>query len=423
MGDRKGVISLTTPELRAINGDNQLSNLLIKLKDSYYIGLHHNWHPVDFELDNRFDFHFLCQRDVVSAMKRSDLIELDACNFVPQYFNSTNETKVWDLLIVGRNVEFKQPFRTLKCIRNLYSKGEQIRVLYICPMSESETNGTQDSNLRLSYESMFTQNEKTTFTLLNPNTNFPFPFDRYSLAMFYRASRTYAHFAAHETRCRVAAYAFSTEIPVVGTSSIANIIPTGFADRPAFFEVMDDNFEETIIEALSAPKVSLEESVRRFVNEDNSVDILISKLNFMLSPNDLFSRNQILSKNLDIRLGWHHFDNDGANSAGSSLRDFFDFLLTSNHRSIDLRNMQESDYPERDLLSNFKDDELDIISSQNERTEIYLNSRKKEIEGVRRGNFRFYIYRLLANLSKVPIIGSLILKIYMSIKRIITIER
>ena len=86
IANNKGVMSITTPEAKKYFADPRLIDEFIKVKQKYYVGLHHNWHQVEKQLDEIFDFLFLCARDLVVKHSNSPLIELDACNFTSKDF-------------------------------------------------------------------------------------------------------------------------------------------------------------------------------------------------------------------------------------------------------------------------------------------------------------------------------------------------
>ncbi len=414
---RKGVISLTTSDIQQLDGKWGLSTLMQGLQSRYLIGLHHNWHPVDFQLPNGFDFHFLESKDLIFAQNNL-LFEMDACNFSPQIFEEPLGRPKWDILIVGRTANFKRPFRTLETIRKIYDAGHALKVLCICPMENNLSEKSEAYDLLSMNENIFTAAEKELFTLLNPSANFPFTFSRDELALYYQSSRLYVHFADFETRCRTAAYAFVTGIPVVGHKSIANILPNELHNEPTFYEVDSDDYISPIIRALASESTTSKGECVSVLSERYSIRKLVEKLNDAFSPEPAFTVNDIWHNNLDVRLGASHLGKSSSNSYSSTLKTFCE-------SSIQLLEEEESLFKLRPLQN--PESEIDSIVlagiSNREITRtietIRLGSyRKLEIRRSYRGRIRFRFYSLMKTVSQVPILGLFVLKIWSLAKRL-----
>lgn len=414
---RKGVISLTTSDIRQLDGDWGLSTLMQGLQSRYLIGLHHNWHPVDFQLPNDFDFHFLESKDLIFAQNNL-LFEMDACNFSPKIFEEPLGKPKWDILIVGRTANFKRPFKTLETIREIYDAGYPLKILWICPMENNLPENSEAYDLLSMYESIFTAAEKELFTLLNPSANFPFTFSRDELALYYQSSRLYVHFADFETRCRTAAYAFVTGIPVVGHKSIANILPNELHNEPTFYEVNNDDYISTIVRALASESTTSKGECVRVLSEKYSVIKLVDQLNDAFSPEPAFTINDIWHNNLDVRLGASHLGKLSSNSYSSTLKTFCESSIQLLEEEESLFKLQLLQNPENELDSmmraGFSNREI-TRTTEIIRLESY---RKLEIKRSYRGIIRFRFYSSMKIVSEVPILGLFILKIWSLAKRI-----
>jgi len=214
-GPLKGCVSFTTQERdNLINGSTGLRAAIQALKRRFVIGLHHNWHDHRFQYDPLFDFSMAGDDDLVEAEGRDfGRIPIDACNFAPPCYSLPRSEPFWDILYVARAVAFKGIPEFFGGIRALYDAGHRPRVLFICPLPNPvEIPGIPD--LRKHFEQMFSPEERHRITFLSIDWDYPFPFDAQSLAFFYRSSRIFFHPAPEERRCRTAAYAWASRMPI-----------------------------------------------------------------------------------------------------------------------------------------------------------------------------------------------------------------
>jgi hypothetical protein len=139
--------------------------------------------------------------------------------------------------------------------------------------------------------------------------DYPFPLDLETLAHFYRSSRTFVHSAPDERRCRVAAYAWASGIPVVGRDCIGSILPSAMRQAPFFYEVREaGEFPDMILRALAdCGRAANFEPVREIVAIEPAavtlqrhLDRLATQYGWQLSTHSLSVQD------LDIRLGRHH---------------------------------------------------------------------------------------------------------------------
>jgi len=412
-GERKGIVSITTSEINQIMNNDAISPEARSLKKSFYLGLHHNWHPVDFRLPIEFDFHFLESRDLIFAQNDALLLEMDACNFTPQSFSKPRNNPTWDLLIVGRSTSFKRPFKTLEVVRDLYDQGHLLKILWICPMN---LDNSDDRAVAEAYENLFTTAEMENFTLLNPASNNPFTFSREELALFYLSSKIYVHFADTETRCRTAAYAFCAGMPVVGNSVIANILPMRLATEPTFYQVRNDDYVKPILSALSKPRTIMQLDCKEVLSEERSILRFVNSINNGLKPTSIFEKHDIFSADLDIRLGAAHLGIKSSNSSSLTLKEFIVGLQISEVLSVLNKNVIKSMQPERELenLLLFAQDR--IVNVIDLSREALLVERKREIFISKKGNARFILYQILVSVEKIPIVRNLARVIFQFLK-------
>lgn len=398
-GKQKGILSVTTSELDQITYGGRLVEDVSGIKDLYYLGLHHNWHPVDSEISAEFDFHFLESKDAVFLNGSENLLDLDACNFTPSCFSNSRNSPLWDVLIVGRTANFKRPFKTLETVRELFDRGHLLKVLWICPM---DFESADDKAVAEGYERLFRQREKELFTLLNPQANFPFTFSRQELSLFYLSSRLFVHFADVETRCRVAAYAFCAGIPVIGNSTIANILTEELAIEPTFYEVKNDDYVTSILKAVNEPMPTNQSGCMNILSEGSSINRLVANLNDRLHPNQEFHASQFFSNNLDNRLGASHSGDESSNSYGVDLLAFIRGLKNTNADNLFKNIPMNSPSPEHEFGS------LAILQSNKTYPTLIFDLKKYreiEVKISRNGRVRFGLYKIFKFIVKFPLIG------------------
>jgi SAM-dependent methyltransferase/glycosyltransferase involved in cell wall biosynthesis len=334
----KGVVTLTTQERdKLVYAFPDIRNQVLALKDRYLIGLHHNWHDTALKYDPLFDFHLAGAEDLVEVNGLEiPLIPMDACNFSPSCFYPQDGEKFWDILFVARAVEFKGIPEFFKAIRRLYDQGKFLRVLFICPIPPDPGAGIL-KNVRQLYEDLFSVKEQDTFTLLTADYRYPFPFDLPTLAYFYRASKIFVHSAPDERRCRVAAYAWSTNMPVVGMEAIGSVLSKGLRQPPYFYETSTyDDFPQKILEAIDglSEKSNFTE-IRREISSSESVKL------FEIHLNRIYKDKKLMPpipggwmSDLDIRLGRHHGIPAGVNSIQQDISEFLEFLNLPTDRMV-----------------------------------------------------------------------------------------
>jgi glycosyltransferase involved in cell wall biosynthesis len=326
----KGVVVFTTQERdRVIKREPAAEAAVRRLKDRWVIGLHHNWHDHDFAYDDLFDFSMAGEGDLIERSGREvPLITLDACNFVPHAFAAPGGDRFWDLLYIARPVLFKGFREFFSSVRRLYDSGQRLRVLCLCPMPpyDKEEEDTVLYDVRDVYEELFDEEERKTFTLLTLDFDYPFPFDLESLAHFYRSSKAFVHFAPDERRCRVAAYAWVTGIPVVAMDAVGSLLPEELRRPPFFYEVEDyEGFDERIAEAVGAPVADFAEVRSHFLETDTRLQ-LVHQLDDRFPDAGLGSADGYALDQLGIRLGRHHGLVLGPNQVEMPLVSFLELL-------------------------------------------------------------------------------------------------
>jgi hypothetical protein len=380
-GASKGTVTFTTVEWRLMKSDSGLLNRLQQLRSKYVLGLHFNWHDYEFAPPKEFDFFMAGPEDlkpVVDTPYR--LIPMDACNFTPQAYRPfPAEEKFWDVLAVGNPVFFKRPEVVLQTIRRLFDATEKpLRVLFICPIPRHRLldEDTVFYDVRKYYESLFSAEERSRFTLLTTTFNSPNPFDRNTLSVFFRNSRVFLHCPTEERRCRIAAYAWCAGLPVVAYESVASIVPPALRGEPGYYRVQTDaDYVPQLLKAIDRAEDYDAARYQDELSETRTIGTLGVALRATYAALGIPFEGDLLTANLDRRLGWHHQGLGGASNgvdqrleAFMSVLDRYDDRIPVERR----RDIATAAYPER-LLEQGSDQKPLRRLQDVERTSIYLN--------------------------------------------------
>jgi glycosyltransferase involved in cell wall biosynthesis len=316
-----------------IKADPTLREAIEGLKGLWLIGLHHNWHDWKFSYDPLFDFSMAGDGDLVEVNgKDVPRIPMDACNFVPRAFHPGTAEKFWDIIYVARAVNFKRIPEFFNSVRKLYDRGHKYRVLFICPVPPYDPKEEQTVfyKIRESYDKMFSEPEKDLFNLLTITYRYPFPFDLQTLALFYRSSKVFVHTADDERRCRVAAYAWASGLPVVGMDCVGGLLPPEVRRPPYFFEPKRyADFPDQIVKAISSlPAHEWDPALMRATFSEACTPETLDKWLLQMAGRQglSYQPGHISCANLSIRLGRHHNGVAGPNSLKATLLDLVQWL-------------------------------------------------------------------------------------------------
>jgi hypothetical protein len=330
-GGARGCVSFTTPERdQVIYRHPEARQAVERLRERFLLGLHHNWHDHGFAYDPLFDFSMAGDGDLVEKDSRPfPRVALDACNFAPPCFCRGTGERFWDVLNVSRAVAFKGLPEFLAAIRAIYDRGRLIRVLQVCPVPPAAADGSTLHDIRDRFESMFSAVERQSFTLLTMPFDYPFPLDLETLAFLYRSSRVYAHAAPQERRCRTAAYAWASGLPVVARDNVASIVPPALRRPPFWFAYeRDETMADAILAALDAACEDGDwDDVASEFQAEGSVDRLAAFLDGLaVEQGGAASPAPIVANGLDLRLGRHHGLAVGMNRVPQTVVAFCDSL-------------------------------------------------------------------------------------------------
>lgn len=337
-----------------MRADAETLTAIESLKSRYIVGLHHNWHDFSFVYDPVFDFSMAGDADLIERSGRVfDRTPIDCCNFVPEmFFLPRNPEPFWDVINVTREAFFKGHAEFLEAIREIYDRGRRLRVLHLCPVPRAKPGENSLPEIRRLHEAMFSMEERRRFTLITMDWDHPRPLDLETLAFFYRAARVFVHTAPDERRCRIAAYAWANQMPVVARDNVASILPDEFRKPPFWFGYQEnEKLPDAILAALeSRAEPDDWDAVRQTFRPQNAAARLSDFLDKLAAGRGkVMSPEPINPSHMDFRLGRHHIATmDGPNELPQTVAAFCAELMERSDEELAAISRQE--YPEDALL-------------------------------------------------------------------------
>jgi glycosyltransferase involved in cell wall biosynthesis len=378
-GESKGIIVFTTIEHNRVYEPNQHADLLKSLKDNWVIGLHYNGpkevHP------NIYDFA-VTGLNFVENLNGAPLVNVDAGKLAPPCFKSDGREKHWDVLYVGRCTRRKNVEFFFNVIKKLFTEGHEYRVLLVVTVPEDKRERVPTNPTEM-YLNLFTKEERNRFTYLPLYHDSPFPFDRETLAEFYKSSRVYVHPSDAESgRARNIGYAWASEMPVVGLNMYHPDLEKGGLREPPYYYEAED-YDEIPKKVVSAVKTHRRESpdlsaARKMFSVTHSTESLKSDLEMVFRELDEpFSDEGFFFDNLDIRIARHHgMDRANKNRFQCSFREFLKQLRDPDK----MRRVVTSEDPEVDIAEELfgrstristeviEEDDVTLLTPASERT-------------------------------------------------------
>lgn len=171
--DRKGVVVFTHKEYYNFLKQDVSKELLGKIKNHFYVGVHFGWYHKDPNLCDFVDF-LLASKGTVefSSPNNVNRLFMSSRNFVSSRFdNSHLKQRFWDIACISRDAKFKNLDRFLRSIRKLY---DQYGVFNVALVATGQTSNARDksffySELINDYYDYFSEEERKSFVLIRPD--------------------------------------------------------------------------------------------------------------------------------------------------------------------------------------------------------------------------------------------------------------
>lgn len=202
----------------------QFKTTIEKIGKKYFIGVHFGWEQTNYPTIPNIDF-FMGGPSTVTFAKPEEVnyIPLDGSSFIPSFFScklGKEHPKLWDILMVARDVRWKNIDLFIKSIRHLYDEGKYYKTLLLIP-SNNDIETDSDPNktyveLMDDYQKMFSYKERGWFSILKTHPRMPFlGIGQEQLSKFYHLSKVFALYSKAEGGSRVISEALLSGLPVV----------------------------------------------------------------------------------------------------------------------------------------------------------------------------------------------------------------
>ena len=315
--NHKGIISFTDIEVQElIFHSNILKKSIARIKDKWIICCHinHADHArSDYKIIDLIDI-YLSGKEYFKNLKNIKNLELDCSNFVSENFCKNNfmvKDRFWDIMIVCRNISFKNLEDFFDIIRLIFNE-KLVRVLAIIPEEYDNINPYRNILVK-KYLNNFNQKERYFFNLINPIANFPRPYDSKTLEFFYSNSKIFLHTAHKERHPRNAAYAWLSGQIVVGRKNVAVNLPDNLKTGKGFYSYKNiQHGSKQVFKALKNFRNYKNIKAYRDVNSNSKNQIIFIKKMTKLFNLKVPSKNKWFLNDLDIRLAqsFLSFSND-----------------------------------------------------------------------------------------------------------------
>lgn len=295
---------------------NQFKKTLEALKKNYLIGVHFGWEQTNYPTIPNVDF-YMGGPSTVTFEKPEEItyIPLDGSSFIPSFFNcelGKSHPKVWDILMVARDVRWKNLDLFLHSIRKLFDQGKNYKTLLLIP-SNNDIETDNDPNktyveLMDDYQRMFSYEERGWFSILKTHTRMPFlGIGQEQLSKFYHLSKVFALYSKAEGGSRVISEALLGGLPVV---VYKNLTGGGkdFLNESNSIQFEDfENAHNALDKAVKEWKTlnTDNERVQKMADEAFSIEVLKSALVSIYKEN-----NQVFDGILD-NIEWLSFKLNG----------------------------------------------------------------------------------------------------------------
>ncbi|MEX2597041.1 MAG: glycosyltransferase [Salibacteraceae bacterium] len=240
------------PFLKAIfkkDHSKEKKDFIEEISKNYFLGVHFGWKFSDFPALSPISFYMGSPSTVEFSEPNSvRYIPMDGSSFIPEcfYLNKPKKhPKIWDIIMVSRDVKWKNLDKFLLSVRQLYDSGKYYKVMLIVPSNNDISHDSNDNitytNLLSDYERMFNYQERGFFTILKTHPNMPFlGLAQPQIAKFYHLSKIFALYSEQEGGSRVISEALLSGLPVVVKSTLSGGGKDFLNEKNA---VMFDDFE------------------------------------------------------------------------------------------------------------------------------------------------------------------------------------
>tara|TARA_B100001250_G_C19746378_1_gene765526 strand:- start:167 stop:1354 length:1188 start_codon:yes stop_codon:yes gene_type:complete len=324
----KGVISVTNNELKYIKSELDLIN---EVKKKWILLYHPNYYDYKFKNKKIFD-GYLAWSETFKVLDddKSKILDLSCHNFIPKFFEISNERKIYDFVGLSKLQTSKGNPKNVLEFLNIVKKTMKLKknLTGVFIISVPGPRPFKTNYIRSYYHSLFSEEEKKSFEFITLDYDMPFSLSVKTLSLFYNKSKVHLNTHPKERHGRAQAYALCSGLPIVGFNNLTYLVKKEFRNEPFYF--VSENIEDFPKQLLKAidyydhkyQRLDHDHLAKNFRSAD-SLNELKKKINLKYG---LDNENWNFTDDWDIRLAKHHLGYQSKNSYNQKITEFLSRL-------------------------------------------------------------------------------------------------
>ena len=345
----KGVISITNNELKYIKSKLDLIN---DIKKKWILLYHPNYYDYKFKNKKIFD-GYLAWSETFKVLDddESKILNLSCHNFIPKFFESSNERKIYDFVGLSKLQTSKGNPKNVLEFLNIVKKTMKLKknLTGVFIISVPGPRPFKTNYIRSYYNNLFSEEEKKSFEFITLDYDMPFSLSVKTLSLFYNKSKVHLNTHPKERHGRAQAYALCSGLPIVGFNNLTYLVKKEFRKEPYYF--VSDNIEDFPKQLLKAidyydlkyQRLDHDHLAKNFRSAD-SFSELKKKINLKYG---LDNENWNFTDDWDIKLAKHHI---GYKTKNSYHQRIDEFLSKINY--IERKHFISEDLDDANFISN-----------------------------------------------------------------------
>ena len=291
---------------------NKFKQLIVKIKENYFIGVHWGWHSQNIETPWWVDFH-MTSPNTVTFKGNPFQIPLSSAHFTPSVMKKRADiNKYWDIICVAKSHKNKNYSKLLQSIRKIYDFKKNYKILFVIASNKDEEKNYFYENIFDYYYNNFSSRERELFTVIktHPDTGFQ-GFSYTFLSYLYNSSKVFTLFSEIEGSSKVIKEALLCGLLIVVKKNLKGGGTDYLSKKNTFFFDKYENAHLSLVDAVSHyDDYKFEDDMlKKNICEKNSIAELKKYFKKIYQNKKMnFDGNLINVDNLNRRLPAHYYD-------------------------------------------------------------------------------------------------------------------
>lgn len=238
------------------------------------------------------------------------IIPMNSANFISNEMTCKSYPKIWDVVMIAKNIKVKNIDLFFRVIKEIYEKGRRLKVILIVASNKTEPKNKFYSNILSDYNEMFSDDEREDFVLIktHPETGFKGLSTKF-LSDVLNLTKVFTLFSQSEGESRVIKEAQMCGLPVVCKSDLTGGGRDYLDDKNSVMFDSYENAKEALIyavdnyQSLGGKRNLLENKL----SENKTVEELETQLIKLFEElNEDYRGGMVNTDHLDRRLPSHY---------------------------------------------------------------------------------------------------------------------